>query len=277
MSQPEPEADRDYYTASEAMKRLGLSRTTFHQYVNEGLIPRLLRPGAKRGVYPKRDIDALALTMNLALRVHERIIFSRSTPGDQVEEMDIGIRCFGSEFITPLAERIAFQRKSEHTFWSLKVDGRVVGYLSLFRLPPALLDDLLTGRHIERDIRVEDVLPFTRIEPFDIYIDVLAIDPRLDPHLRSFYASLIISRIADVLLDFLANGYQIEHLYTVTATREGDNLVRKLGFQQLADKSLVPGRVAYVFPLDEAGIARLRSLSRRGIYVTRRREDSPRS
>ncbi len=257
---------RDYYTASEAMKRLGLARTTFHQYVGDGLIPKVTRPGAKRGIYLKRDIDALALTMNLALRMREKIVFSRSTPGDQVEERDIGIRCFGSEFITPLAERVAFQQRSEYTFWSLKVEGRVVGYVSLFRFPPQFLDDILTGRHIERDITVSEVLPFTRLEPFNIYIDVMAVDPQLPSHLRHLYAGIIVSRLADVILDLRANGYLIETLYTVTSTQEGDNLVRKLGFHLMSGKSLVPGRVAYEFNLNEEGLERLKSLSRRGVY-----------
>lgn len=256
---------RDYYTAGEAMKRLGLARTTFHQYVSDGLIPKVTRPGAKRGMYPKRDIDALALTMNLALRMREKIVFSRSTPGDQVEEMDIGIRCFGSEFITPLAERVEFQRKSEYTFWSLKVDGHVVGYVSMFRFPPRFLDDILAGRHIERDISANEVLPFTRLEPFNVYIDVLAVDPQLPPHLRHLYAGVIVARLADTILDLRANGYLIEALYTVTATQEGDNLVRKLGFRLMLGKSLVAGRVAYEFQLDEEGLKLLKSFSRRGV------------
>jgi len=254
----------DYYTASEAMKKLGLSKTMFHRKVNAGQIPKVTPPGYKQGVYPKRDIDALALAMNMVFELQEKIVFSKSTPGDQVEEMDIGIRCFGSEFITPLPERIAFQQKSEFTFWSLKVSGRVVGYVSMFRFPPEFLDDILTGRHIERDITVKEVIPFTRLEPFNVYIDVMAIDPRLPHHLQHLYAGIIVSRFANVILDLRANGYLIDTLYTVTATPEGDNLVRKLGFHLMQGKSHAPGRIAYMFRLDEKGIEQLKQLSRRG-------------
>jgi hypothetical protein len=177
--------------------------------------------------------------------------------------MYIGIRCFGQEFITPLAERIAFQQKAEFTFWSLKVNGRVVGYASMFRFPPAFLDDLLTGRRIEREITLKEVLPFPRLEPFDIYIDVLAVDPTLPTHEVHLYAGIIIERLANKLLDLRANGYVIQTVYTVTATPEGDKLVRKLGFHLMEGKSIAPGRVAYQFPLDEAGIRRLRALTGR--------------
>lgn len=247
------------------MARLGLSKTEFHRKVNARQIPKVTRPGNKHGVYPKRDIDALALAMNLVFEIQEKIVFSKSTPGDQVEEMDIGIRCFGSEYITPLPERIGFQQKSEFTFWSLKVEGHVVGYLSMFRFPPDFLDDILTGRHIERDITIKEVIPFTRLEPFDIYIDVMAIDPRLPHHLRNLYAGIIVSRFANKILDLRDNGYLIRTLYTVTSTPEGDNLVRKAGFQLMEGKSKASGRIAYTFPLDEEGIEHLKAISRRKI------------
>lgn len=255
-------SDGDYYTAGQAMAKLGLTKTVFYQKVKMKQIPKVTPPGMKQGVYPKRDIDALALAMNLVFEIPEKIVFSKSTPGDQVEEMDIGIRCFGSEYITPLPERIGFQQKSEFTFWSLKVEGRVVGYVSIFRFPPEFLDDILTGRHIERDITLKEVLPFPRLEEFDVYIDVMAVDPRLDLHLQHLYAGIIVSRFANALLDLKSHGYLIRNLYTVTATAEGDNLVRRLGFHLLEGKSLVPHRVAYIYALDEAGVERLKELSK---------------
>lgn len=254
---------QDTYTASEAMKRLGLSKTEFHRRVNAGQIPKLTKPGSIHGVYPKRDIDALVLAMSLVFEPQDKMVFSRSTPGDQIEEMDIGIRCFGSEYITPLPERIDFQRKSEFTFWSLKVNGHVVGYVSLFRFPPEFLDDILTGKHIERDITVKEVLPFLRLESFDVYIDVMAIDPRLPHHLKVFYGGVIVSRFCSKILDLIDNGYLIQNLYTVTATPEGDNLVRKAGFQLLEGKSKAKGRIAHKYILDEEGIEHMKELSRR--------------
>ena len=89
-----------YYTASEATAKLGISKAMFHRKVSQGLIPKVTPPGKKQSLYPKRDIDALARAMNLIFEQHERIMFSKSTPADQEEEMQIGIRCFGREFIT---------------------------------------------------------------------------------------------------------------------------------------------------------------------------------
>lgn len=269
----------DYYSAREAQKVLGLDKAMFHRRVNEGVIKKIIPPGYKQGLYLKRDIDALALSMHWLFEHNEHFVFSKSTPGDQVEEMDIGIRCFGAEYITPLPERIAFQQKNEYTFWSLKVDGKVVGYVSLFRFPPEFLDDILTGKHIERDITTKEVLPFERLQPFSIYIDVMAVDPRLPAHLRKLYGGIIAARLANTILNLIDSGFQIQKVYTVTATPEGDNLVNEAGFQIMEGKSQAPSRIAYEFDVStKEGIEQLKRQSRRFHYAHSRTEDqgSPR-
>src|SRR5579863_2993287 len=107
--------------------------------VRQGLIPKMVLPGMKQGIYPRRDIDALSLSMTAHT---DEIEFSRSSPADLVEEIRIDVKCFGRSFLTPLPEQIALQQKSEFSFHSLKVYGRVVGSLSMFRLPAPLLDEL---------------------------------------------------------------------------------------------------------------------------------------
>lgn len=246
-----------YYTASQAQAKLGLSKAMFFRKVNQGFIPKVVLPGMKQGGYPRRDIDALALAMNTVFEQDSRIVFSRSSPADQLEEMQIGIRCFGRDFITPLAERIAFQQKSEFTFHSLKVDGSVAGYISAFRFEDDFLDDLLTGRRIEREITASRVLPFVRLEPFSLYIDVIAVDSDLPPRQRNLYAGLIVLRFIDLLFNLLNNDYQVTHIYTVTTTMEGDKLVRKLGWREMVGKSIAPGRIAYEYVLDPAGLETL--------------------
>ena len=257
---------KDYYTAREAQEKLGLTKAMFHRRVNEGLIRKTVKPGYKQAIYSKVDIDALAASMNWVFAYHDRITFSRSTPGEQAQEMDIGIRCFGNEYITSLPERIAFQQKSQYTFWSLKVETKVVAYISMLRLPPDFLDDLLVGRKVEREITVNEVLAFVRGRPFDVYVGVLATDPDVPPRLRKLYAGLAIRHFADELLSLLGNGFLIRNIYTVTITKEGDMIAESLGFSIMSGKSQVPGRKAHMFPLDENGIKRLQHLSEREVH-----------
>ena len=91
----------------------------------------------------------------------------------------------------------------------------------------------------------------------------MAVDPRLQHHLRNLYAGIMVSRFANKLLDLRDNGYLIQTLYTVTATPEGDNLVKKAGFHLMKEKSKASGRIAYKFDLDENGIEALKNISRR--------------
>lgn len=243
---------------------LGLTEATFFWRVKQGHIPKVILPGKRQGVYKKTIIDALAQAMYILFESQEHIVFSRSNLTEQEEAMPIGIKRFGSEFITPLPERIAFQLKSEYTFWSLKIDGHVQGYVSMFLLPPDFLDDLLTGKRIRREITVREVLPFTKQEPFDIYVDELAMNPELPHFERVLYAGILITRFADAIIGLLANGYPIARLFKVTASREGENLLKKAGFHLMQGKSQSPGRIAYEFELDERVLNTLNTSAEEG-------------
>ena len=141
----------------------------------------------------------------------------------------------------------------------------------MFRLPESFLDELLIGRRIERDITLSEVLPIVRLEPFCIYIDVLAIDNTLPQHLRHLYAGVLVSRLIDVIINLLANGYLIEKIYTVTTNKEGSNLVTKLGFQYMEGKSIARSRTAYEYPLNEQTIQHLRVAGRANMLARQKR------
>jgi predicted DNA-binding transcriptional regulator AlpA len=75
-----------YYTAREAQTRLGLSKAKFYKWVREGIVPRVVLPGMKQGVYPRRDVEALVSLMSAQ---QSYVAFSSSSPADMVEELDI--------------------------------------------------------------------------------------------------------------------------------------------------------------------------------------------
>jgi hypothetical protein len=249
-----------FYTASEAQEQLGLSKAMFHRKVKQGLIPKITPPGMKQGVYPRRDIDVLALSLGAEQAVSEEPSFSRSSPADLAEEMDLGALYYGRDFVTPLPDRLAMQQRSDFTFWSVKHHGRVVAYASLMRLPDELLNDLLTGRKIEREIGVKDVLPFERLQPFTVYTDVFVVDPRVPLEQQHLYGEVLLSGLIDILFDLRANGYLIERWMAVTVTPESDIVAERLGFRLLPG-NLAPGRKPGECVLNEANLRRLWSLS----------------
>ncbi|HEU5382938.1 MAG TPA: helix-turn-helix domain-containing protein [Ktedonobacteraceae bacterium] len=249
-----------YYTAKEAQARLGLSKSTFHKWVRQGLIPKVILPGMKQGVYPRRDIEALVLSMSAQ---QSTLIFSPSSPADMVEELKIASKYqpYGSTF--SLAERIALQQKCRFCYYSLKLRGSVIGYSSIFSLSARTVDDLLTGRKIEADITQDLVLPFVRREPLHAYLDSIAIDPDLPKSLSHYYAGVLIYHFIDLLFRWLANDYQILELYVVARSEQDETLLRRLGFQYMQEKSLVPTRKPYQYLMNAPGIAQLQGLQER--------------
>jgi hypothetical protein len=246
-----------FYTAKEAQAELGLTKAKFHKWVRQGLIPRVILPGMKQGMYPKRDVDALVLSMSTQ---QEDFVFSASSPADQVEELNLAYKYFERGSVFPLAERIAFQQKCRFTFQSLKVRSVVVGYISIFHLPERFLDDLLTGRKLGREITVDNVLPFVRLEPFSVYIDVIVVNSHLPRHLHRLYAGIMIYRFIDLLYHLLINDYQITGLYTIPDTKDGEKVLKKLGFQYMEGKSLIATRPAYVYHFNAEGIEGLKRI-----------------
>lgn len=246
-----------YYTAKQAQTRLGLSKSTFHKWVRQGLIPKVVLPGMKQGVYPRRDVEALALSMSVQ---QSALTFSPSSPADMVEELKIASKYQQSGLPFSLAERIALQQKCRFCYYSLKVGEVVVGYSSVFSLSDEVLDDLLTGRKIEVDITQDRVLPFVRREPFNAYLDAIAIDPGLPKYQGRYYAGVLIYRFIDLLFRWLANDYQVKGLHIVAHSEQDERLLEKLGFQYMQGKSLVPTRRPYQYLMDAPGIERLRHL-----------------
>jgi hypothetical protein len=249
--------NKRYYTAKEAQIALGLNKAKFHKWVRQGLIPKVLLPGMKQGRYPKRDVDALALSLNEAPKPFD---FSPSSPADQMEEITIAQKYFEQNMILPLPIRLVLQQRTHFAFHSLKVRGQPVGYIALFRLPEELLNTLLTGQNIFQNVRPEDVLPLVRLEPFRVYFDAIVIDPALPSHLRRLYAGTLLYQMADHLLYLCANDYQITGLYAIPYTLEGEQLVLKLGFQPWESLPMLSRHRAYEYLLNAQGLQSLQKM-----------------
>lgn len=254
----------EWFKAGAAMEELGMNKNEFYDLSKEPWFPKKRFEGKKQALYRVRDIRALKLLLRSGAEEYSpnEIVFSRSSPADLLEAEPIEIRSFGRDFTLPASECLKFQRINAFTFWSLKAYGKVVGSLSTFRFSPHVLDALLTGQLIEREVPPEENLAFERLVPFDVYIGAMTVDPDLSLEDQARYADVIVRRFADVVLNFLTNDYHLRHLYTVTAPRRRNDLVERWGFKRLEGKSIAKSRVAYVYPLDEEGVARLREVGR---------------
>lgn len=62
-------APRGYYSASQAMSRLGIGNSTFYHFVEVGKIRRTVLPHMKEGYYSQEDIDKLAEEREVSIQI----------------------------------------------------------------------------------------------------------------------------------------------------------------------------------------------------------------
>ena len=75
-------APAGYYSASQVMRRLGISSSTLYHFVEVGKIRRIVPPDMKVGYYPQEDIDKLAREREIFLQTtHEGQIFVSTQEG----------------------------------------------------------------------------------------------------------------------------------------------------------------------------------------------------
>jgi myo-inositol-1(or 4)-monophosphatase len=80
----QPKAPAGLYTASQAIKKLRMPATTFHNYVRAGKIKKIVPPGRSEGYYEQAYIDEMAQASELFVLQYaaEPAIFSVATPED---------------------------------------------------------------------------------------------------------------------------------------------------------------------------------------------------
>jgi len=104
----------ELYTASEAIQRLKLPRSTFYYLVEQGQIPKVTVPLCKQAYYSRAVIDELAKQWQAVVQEYqskpERLIFVRPTLADLEQLVAIDRAIWGDVgIIDPdvIAERFA--------------------------------------------------------------------------------------------------------------------------------------------------------------------------
>src|SRR6266568_2174789 len=99
---------KNFYTASQAQERLGISRSSFFYLVRKGTIKKVTFPGKKQGVYPKTEIDKFAATIKALMEQYEPegSFFEPASFDDLPTEVEIDMSLYGLKGTTPLQSRI---------------------------------------------------------------------------------------------------------------------------------------------------------------------------
>lgn len=225
-----------YYTAREASRKLGISKSTFNDLVKANEIPRVTMQSSKRVFYPGQRIEELAeeraRMLDEVARAPERIVFVLPERNDLEQLVDIERLFFHESIIVPAEEQweqLTYNPEVIHVLKDSKTNT-VAGGISISPIKPRVLEKLINLEIDETQIKPEDFLPYTTDQPLDCYIIDFAVRPGL---LASYYRTRLMKASLDYFIELLNRGVVIRRIYAAAITKSGEQLTKGLHFRLL--------------------------------------------
>ena len=231
---------KNFYTAREAMQKLGLKKSTFYDLIKRGDIPEgTVLPLRRRALYPKAIIDKLAEEQARVLGEYEqeseRLQFMIPTPEDFKQIVEIDSALFPEATwmsAEALQERLPYNPEVTHVLKDTKMNT-VLSYISMSPLKQDILEKLITLQVDETALKPEHFTPYLVNTPLDCY--VVSIGARAGTGVaQHFYAGKLVYTVKNYLIELLEKGVIVRHLSTVATSKEGEKLAQSLSFAQLA-------------------------------------------
>lgn len=227
-------APSGYLSATQAMKLIGVQRSTFYNMVDNGSIKKHTAPGHKEGYYLEHDIRKFA---NEYKGFMTRLIrFELALPEDiePIRAM-VARESGGYNHTVPADVMAAWLRKNNRSIWVLRRDSDIVGYVSLFPLAPyETIIKRMTGEYWNRSIPLEDVQPFIPGEHIQLYIAEMTVNQSLPDRYR--LATRLLLETRSLLVKMAEEDkIVIDEIYAVATTPFGINACRKLQMEPMND------------------------------------------
>src|SRR5438132_10677520 len=173
---PLGEIVQNYYTAREAIKKLGIPISTFYDLVKANKIPRVTVPSRRQVFYPKQRIDELAeeraKLVGEVKQTPERLVFVLPQRDDLEQLVGIERMLFHEALLVPPEEQrkqLTFNPEAIHVIKDTNTNT-VLGGISCSPLKPDVLEKLIRLEIEVPQIKPEDFLPYTAGTPLDCYI-----------------------------------------------------------------------------------------------------------
>jgi predicted DNA-binding transcriptional regulator AlpA len=226
----------NYYTEGEAIKKLGIPKSTFYDLVKANQIPKVNVPSGKRAFYPRQRIDEMAeeraRTLGEVAQASERFVFVLPQRDDLEQLVDIERMFFHESIIVSAEEQqkqLTYNSEAIHILKDSKTNT-VVGGISISPIKPDVLEKLISLEIDEAQIKPEDYLPYTTDPPLDCYIIDFAVRPDL---MATYYGSKLLQATLDYFIELLNRGVVIRRIYAAAITKSGERLAKGLHFKLL--------------------------------------------
>lgn len=246
---------RQYYTAQEAMERLGMKKSLFYHYVGQGQIKKYLPQNKQRGaLFSIKEIDEMAAARGISQEksdeqqseFRQKTVFREARLEDAGEmyklRQDVMARREEREF-APFEDPddyhlgepiIGFTRlKFSHV---LIRDGRLIGYFTVLPLKHETLMELAHNELRERDLRHEVTARFEPGEPIDCLIWEIVSDPD-----KKQIGAYLVGKMLSFFHTLGKQGIEIQGIFAFALSRKSINHCSRVGMRPM-DLPRISGR-----------------------------------
>lgn len=233
----------EYYTASQAIERLKLGRSTFYYFVQRGQIEKITLPLRRQSLYSKEQIDRIAaerdrfLDLNKADFASSVMICEKPTEADISQLADLGreIRGFDNGVWT---ENVigAITVGKVYTLRDLQTN-QVCGGLALTQVSIDVLRRLLRHEISESDVTAwqDSGLTPSLESPMDLYVLDFLVRPGPFERKR---AALLLRYALKSLQAWLEFGFAVGTVSKLVDSSSGERLAQRMGFEPLPVKAI---------------------------------------
>lgn len=243
-------APKGLYTAGQAIQKLRMAPATFHDHVKKGKIKKIVPPGRSEGFYEKAYIDKMAEANDLfAIQyASDPASFDVATIDDIEGIYHVMINFWGSLYVPSIELRQSWYQVNPEIDYVVKQDGIVTGYATILPLKLEVMKQLMDGEIGTKDIKPDDILPFTPGVPLECWVGIAV---KTGVYKPEKYGIRLIAGTIQTIKKMAERGIYIKRLWAKSETADGIKLCRDLGFEEIdASSNKLPKK--FVMDLDAA-------------------------
>ncbi|GER86182.1 hypothetical protein KDW_03440 [Dictyobacter vulcani] len=248
---------KDYYTAAQTKKILGITDGMLYNYIDNGALTRIIPPGRKQGVYSRGEVERLARELQTFIlqRNHLHAIIKRVENREEMRAcLEISQELFGLErgdIEARLDSRMNVLKANPETYYLLKDDYQVIGYFSIMPLKKGKLEGVL-GQTLPVKIDTEDIAKFDSGKQVELYLTAMGVSPKFKTDEKRVYGSKLISGLVELIIDLGKRGVIIERIAARSNMPDGIRLMKHIGFTEV--RPLTPERRTFIIDVEPSGI-----------------------
>jgi hypothetical protein len=244
-----------YYTATQAKRKLGdISDGMLRSYVQQGKIEWTVPKGRKQGFYKREDVDRLARTFDDFLEQEPGepgAQFKPVTKEDMPEVVRLLMELFGGEDSTE--RRLSWLEKNPEIAFMVRSKGKIVGCVFVLPLTLQKIEAILSDPqpHSTSTITVDDIQLITPGKPAYFYVVSMGVKPGVTAVAKRTRGEILIRGLLRFFIELGNRGVPVSLIAARTASRDGVNVLRRVGFTEIESNTLARN---FIIEVERSGI-----------------------